>query len=118
MRKTALGFLAFWAIPAFSYDLNAVPAINGLQFVDSDSQRVSILGASEVLPMEPEVFSKLDGSTALLPILNEPTGISRVEQIDVIGPVSGGLLRAQVGQPKAVVQQVLGPRYVLRMPKI
>lgn len=94
MRKTALGILALWAIPAYSYDLNAAPTINGLQLVDSDSQRVSILGASEVLPMEPEVFSMLDGITGLLPILSEQKGINRIGQFDAIGPVSGGLFRA------------------------
>lgn len=94
MRNTALGFLAFWAIPALSYDLNAIPTINGLQLVDSNSQRVPILGAGEVLSMEPGVFSMLDGITSLSLILSDQTGISRIEQFDTIGPVSGGLLRA------------------------
>ncbi len=109
MRKTALGFLAFWAIPAFSYDLNAAPTINGLQLVDSYSQSVFILGAREVLSMELEVFLMLDGITGLSLILSEPTGISRIEQFDVIGPVSGGLFRAQIGQPNAVVERMIGP---------
>jgi hypothetical protein len=109
MRKTALGFLVCWAIPALSYDLYAIPRINDLLLVDSDSQIVTILGASEVLSMGPGVFSMLDDITGLSLILSDQTGISRIKPIDAIGPVTSGLLRAQAGQPKAFVQLILGP---------
>ncbi len=99
---------AIWSAQALSYDQNIPPTVNGLHLGDSYSQVIGQLGNAEVLPMEPGVFTMLYGNGGLSLILSDHAGVSRIEQIDASTPTSGSVYGVQVGQPKSMVEQMVG----------